>query len=599
MDDLTILHLSDLHFEDSGSIPLKLFNSLLEDIENELSFSKNVVIAITGDLIDKAQYEFENLALSFFEDLQKTLQKIGVEVKGVFIVPGNHDKERSYALSLLPDDLTSLNKEFFETYGAVIRRSYKKYVNLRNKILDIFGIKAQNVFKNQNSTCFVSSIIIGNQKYNFVGLDTAWSAKGDNDRRKLKIGEYQVNYLENQFKSIESKKNNITIALAHHPLNWLTGDEEDFVRNFLIGQKGIDANIFLCGHSHQRDIINWSNNRHTLVTLSSGIGWSDSFSSDHSDVHSYAIYVIQPSMNALNVYVRSTNDGGQFVPDLRIYTKEDNRKYNKIILPLISEKIQSYFELGRLKNRSPYVLFLSTDLVSKTRKFVESINYVVNHASKMISDDYVEIRDIKQMGYEKDLNDYKNEFFLCFLQSICEYLAQEITEQFVTQEHELIRFHMRYRCKKKQLTQKNLFPFYYKKLCLSFSDANKEINLIPNLSDMEWGQLIKDAYETKRPLIYSINPENVNKTTVWTDFLTAIPSFFENNFKLENNLNNKEKTFPFLTFGVSINSESLKEVLYCFDYYRIDLLLGFLIRRYIHAIEIDLKNFVNSDIVNN
>ena len=89
----------------------------------------------------------------------------------------------------------------------------------------------------------------------------------------------------------------------------------------------------------------------------------------------------------------------------------------------------------------------------------------------------ISISDSKWMrdNLHKDLNDYKNEFFLCFLQSICEYLAQEITEQFVTQEHELIRFHMRYRCKKKQLTQKNLFPFYYKKLCLSFSDANKQI----------------------------------------------------------------------------------------------------------------------------
>ena len=44
--DLTILHLSDLHFSENGAQPLKLYDALIKDIEQQLIYSQNIIIVV-------------------------------------------------------------------------------------------------------------------------------------------------------------------------------------------------------------------------------------------------------------------------------------------------------------------------------------------------------------------------------------------------------------------------------------------------------------------------------------------------------------------------------------------------------------------------
>ena len=600
MDDLTILHLSDLHFDDVGAQPFKLYERLLFDIEEQLRYTKNVVIVVTGDLVEKAQYSCKVLVLEFFEKLRDMIYNQKIKIQSVLIVPGNHDKHRSYKVSLLPDNLTDLNDEFFKAYSSVIADSYKDYIYLRNEILNIFNVNFLDE-KYRQSTFYLNSIIIANQKYNFICLDTSWSSKGDNDKRNLKIGKFQIDFLNKEFKKNSKKRNDITLVLAHHPLNWFTGDEEDYIRNFLIGQKGVDANVFLCGHTHQRDIINWSNNCHTLITLSTGIGWSDRFESDHFESHSYAIYVLHPSMNSIDVYVRSTNDVGKFVPDFRIYTREDSQKYNKIVLPIWMEEVQTYFELGRLNNRSPHVLSLSAEIVSQTREFVKLIEKTTRYASELTMKEYINVQKLfygldftTKSERHKVINEYKFGSFSMFLQSVCEYLAIGVFGLFNIREEEMVGFHIRYSNFKISKSNVNADSIVYKQLCMSVKAERDDISLALSnkpLSDRKWGELLKDSFEAKRPLIYSLNQENVLKETEWFDFITAIPNFLENNFICTNS-EGVEQYRPYITFGISISDKRLENILYCFDYYRIDIVLGNFINRFLHTMSIDIKKFI-------
>lgn len=57
MDDFTILHLSDLHVDESKGRPNILLDNLLHDIKSEMIYSKNILIVVTGDLINQAKYE--------------------------------------------------------------------------------------------------------------------------------------------------------------------------------------------------------------------------------------------------------------------------------------------------------------------------------------------------------------------------------------------------------------------------------------------------------------------------------------------------------------------------------------------------------------
>lgn len=64
----------------------------------------------------------------------------------------------------------------------------------------------------------------------------------------------------------------LTIVIGHHPLGALSGKEEDRIFSEMISFESLDANVYLCGHTHDRTVNNWVNNRHSINTFVTGIG---------------------------------------------------------------------------------------------------------------------------------------------------------------------------------------------------------------------------------------------------------------------------------------------------------------------------------------
>lgn len=92
MNDLTILHLSDLHisWNAENSMPT-LHRNLLDDIKKQVKFlSKPVIVVVTGDIVNEGDYSenTKNAVLRFFEHLHNILRE---KTKDIIIVPGNHD----------------------------------------------------------------------------------------------------------------------------------------------------------------------------------------------------------------------------------------------------------------------------------------------------------------------------------------------------------------------------------------------------------------------------------------------------------------------------------------------------------------------------
>lgn len=583
MDDLTILHLSDLHFDNAGAQPFKLYDALLDDVKNQLRYSKNIVVIVTGDIVNQANYACKDLAILFFRKLRSIASGLGVYIKGIYFVPGNHDKERSQATRLLSRITSNFDKKYFEDFGSFFKNSFKEYVALTREIFSLFFSEGF-----EDSTYGCNQLIIDDQPYIFVRFNTAWSATGDDDRRNLNLGSFQLQEIEQQFREItltqqkdsSVKKKPIIIAMAHHPLNWLTGREEDNIQNFLIGQRGIDAQIFLCGHTHTRDVINWSNNRQSLTTLSTGIGWPDEASTDHSELHAYSIYVLHLDLNAIDVYVRSTNDGGTFVEDYRLYTQEDNKKHSKIVLPLSATKVHSYFELGTVTDRSPKVYFLSNDFVMKSESFIDSLGSFRQMAIQ-------EIHFRKQTSASNDVRKYLD--FKSYMQVLCDGFAFNFLNPEVASEDPHIRFH--FRC----LSFDENGVVTYPELCSSFWPSPKE-ELSKPLRVFKFEELIKAAFIERRPLIYSANPEICTTSTAWRDFITVIPDCHENICMLEGR---KTLYYPIITFGVSIASDKYKTLLYCLDYYRIDRILGSLLHLYANELSFDFFQFSKTPLTPN
>ena len=80
MNDLTILHLSDLHIDSAGSSYSRLLKKLLIDIKSEISHTKDssLLVVVTGDILHRGpkysdnQKAFDN-ATTFFSNLHEPL----------------------------------------------------------------------------------------------------------------------------------------------------------------------------------------------------------------------------------------------------------------------------------------------------------------------------------------------------------------------------------------------------------------------------------------------------------------------------------------------------------------------------------------------
>ena len=370
-----------------------------------------------------------------------------------------------------------------------------------------------------------------------------------------------------------------------------------------------------------RDVINWQNNRHSMTTLVSGLGWPDG-NTNHPYAHTYSSYVFNLDVNSIDVYVRSSDDNYVFEPDFRIYTENRNKEYNKIVMPINNCKTQAYFNLGAVKDRSPKACYITDDIVHDLKKYVllfgEIRSSLVHHLEKLKLDLYENLADDLRLAIKrgnKSVNDKKllrrlkeflfegesfnsdvayllrnkNSFmymqFSAYLQQICKTLHDAFLRRWPGLK---LRVHFRY-AKGKNLNQ-------YSQLCLYGKDFKHYI-----MRELEWGELLEKAYEVKRPLIASVNAkycgesfENNKKKSdaQWTDFITVIPKCQKNYYiKREKLTEEIQISRPLLTFGVTVYREEDKRILYILDYLRIDEIIGDAIKEFLYYFQFPSARF--------
>lgn len=330
MNDLAVLHLSDLHIDGNGKNYSKLLKGLLSDIKKEIIKipDHRLVITVTGDIIHQGNRNAIPAAKRFFYDLKSA---IGQKVASIYIVPGNHDKARTKENQFLIPAYRNIRNTksaefgdtFFQSLWPIQLQTYSDslgsgYLELTQYVYKLFDVDCDKEFV--KDTFGVDILRIDGKNYCFVLLNTAWSAADDEDTRNLIFGDFQMKKIKSSFHELTDELTSapcLTLVLGHHPIGCLHGTEEDLVFTEMISFEELDANVYLCGHTHDRTIINWFNNRHSLNTLMTGIGWPESGNGMRVGDHYYSLYVFNIAENSIDIYVRNTNDGGIFFPDFR------------------------------------------------------------------------------------------------------------------------------------------------------------------------------------------------------------------------------------------------------------------------------------------
>lgn len=623
MNDLTILHLSDLHIKGTDETLPEVLIRLLEDVKEQIIHipDKTLVVAVTGDIIDKGNNgkpdSIEN-AKKFFDRLRNVL---GEKVAGIVITPGNHDKFRDYKQQfLIPAcrngikfDHLRFDSAFLEAYWGEIQASYAEsgYMELTKYVYSLFDANINEEII--NNTFGVVSYKINGFNFCFVLLNTAWCCVDDDDTRQIVLGEFQINMLCRQYQKIKESGQNpaLTVCLGHHPLQCLDGNEETKILSALSDENKIMADAYLCGHMHNRTVINWNNNIRSLNTFMTGIGQEESegdrVQAQYTRKRLYAFYVFNLDLNSIDIYSRGTNASLNFAPDFDLYTKDTEISDKKIVFPIDIQKTKAYITLYGGPDRSGKACYLSDKLLDSFRNYEDGIGAFRREMCNSLWQVKNQIYDEFPIGdnededkalymylfyedsklgkslvkrYSSEYADKFNEMFYCYLVELCETLRDSLTPE---ANKSAIRFHFRYLS---DFERKE-----YAQLCISIPDEFNKDEM--KMKPMQYGDLIKAAFEVGHGLIYRVNESfiTVKPNSRWCNFITVIPNFDGNVYFCTEKRKKKRRKFPFLSFGISIVSEEMNGLLYYLNSYSIENIIGSVISDFLDYIPLDLKIF--------
>ena len=682
MEDFTILHLSDLHASRKDGTLTGLFKNLLDDIKDQSQYCENIIIVVTGDLIHKGIYMYRESVLEFFRQVDDILTvKIEGEVperkvKGLYIVPGNHDKRRDPAKEKQQKDLgeekkqenseeekkqenseekkeqepsdreiirkyhtpivTSKRKnnpEFYKEHWSHFIDKFSEYTKLVKEIYEIFDL---NYLNNELFGVYVQQL--NGHNIAFISLNTAWSCLGDKDERNLVLGDFQLNQIWKKYNEKLGEGIDLTIAMGHHPLDWLTGKEETFVREQIMSRNRLNVDVYLSGHIHDRSVVNLQTPGHSLTTLVSGIGWPDDGKTDRqasNAYHNYAWYTFNLDLNSIDVYVRKTNEQGKFEADITFYPDAKSKNQKKMVMPLNANRVLTYFDLTTMTNRSSKAYYISDEILRVMQSYINTMRAIQKAVfiefEKRRIDIYEQLLHIpkpnpkKVRGQKKENESSLKELFLIgnegddcskqrknyaekncemmgnafqgYLFDICNIICDKLNAaltQIDGKEH-VMRAHFRWW---------NANTKRYEQLCTNRSNG---VDATKPIQSLEWGELLKESYNRKHPLVASLNRSccegsfTRNKAredaeNEWVDFLTAIPNFNGNIcIKSTREIDDKEEQ-PWITFGVTVYDETDRQMLYMMDYFDIGKIIKEFIDEFLYFIPLNIKKFVTTNI---
>lgn len=263
---MKILHLSDMHFTANGISQDVVISSLSKKIENLCKEEeKPNIIVISGDIAFSGKAEEYAKAKEFID---KIALFCGISLENIFIIPGNHDVDRS-----------KIEKKYFNWYYKFTREEELNDVLTTPEAMEVIkgGTKEYFEFIKQYMSGktsigdlgeYVSTIPFGQngRSLKIIGLNSALFCGYDgDDQKKLALGMSQVNAC---YEKIDSSKD-IIISCVHHPFDCFHVCEEATLS--LLERM---SDIILSGHVHKaNNSAHRGGNSGETVFVSAGSGY--------------------------------------------------------------------------------------------------------------------------------------------------------------------------------------------------------------------------------------------------------------------------------------------------------------------------------------
>ncbi len=235
------LHLSDFHVGKDDYGQRRLFKYLLDQVRERVESDAGPDMAfITGDIANKGlEGQYEEFLNEFFLPFSDLLDPECQE--RIFIVPGNHDVDRTQARAAQVHDILLRIQGFLDPNEqgqferSTIFPRFQAYADY-----DFTSSGDHWLFSPEGA--LIRSLEIRGSKIGVLGLNTAWLSCSDEDRHQLSPGKGILEVALEALQGCELK-----IVLGHHPIDWFLDTELDSVRATL----GRHNALYLHGHMHK------------------------------------------------------------------------------------------------------------------------------------------------------------------------------------------------------------------------------------------------------------------------------------------------------------------------------------------------------------
>jgi formylglycine-generating enzyme required for sulfatase activity/calcineurin-like phosphoesterase family protein len=337
--DITLLHLSELHFKLKRKEKNKTFQ---RDIQKELVAAVKAhlekhkppdFVVVAGDIAFSGKKHEYDEAVYFFTKLKSILP---AETQ-FLLVPGNHDVDRDQV-----DEVFSLHRIVIEDQVDKFlesKKQIKHFVNVKFRAFRDFCLQLNpSLYESKDDYFWV--LKFPDKKVAFLGLNSAWASEGDNDRFNIALGYRQVMEALKQAEDIPNR-----IVLLHHSsFNWLKDMESGQSRIELFKK----CALLLHSHTHADNALALK----TPATESICLGSNASYTSEKEGFIGFQFLRIQFTEEDKGIriivwpYIFDDRRSG-FIPDRQRWSDQ----YGK-----------TYFILDTLKSKSEEKPSLSASL---------------------------------------------------------------------------------------------------------------------------------------------------------------------------------------------------------------------------------------------
>jgi predicted MPP superfamily phosphohydrolase len=243
-----ILHLSDVHFNEARRKDIEFVK---QAIINDASVIGTVDLLIfSGDLV-QAGGKFDDYALAFDGFLSPIMTSLNVAPSRLFIVPGNHDLDRTEvrrnrvieqgqntALANREEVNQFIDDNLRTNWDHLFFRRLASFEDFRRSITEA---------QSRRDTPFFSTYSVNIQatEVGIACLNSAWRSTGEeaeSDYGRLLLGERS---LTEALSDIEHCS--IKLAVFHHPLAWLKEFDREDCRAILLRH----FDVIFTGHNHK------------------------------------------------------------------------------------------------------------------------------------------------------------------------------------------------------------------------------------------------------------------------------------------------------------------------------------------------------------